>query len=80
MRNLFRFQLGVAAGHDDERPRMLFADPADRLAAFLVGKLCHRAGVDNANISLFARTRFAYALFGKDFPYGRSFGEIQLAS
>ena len=28
----------------------------------------------------FTRTCFAYALFGKDFPYGRSFGEIQLAS
>jgi len=59
---------------------VLFADPADRLAAFLVGKFCHGAGVDNANIGLFTRTCFAYALFGKDFPYGRSFGEIQLAS
>jgi hypothetical protein len=80
MRNLFRLQLGVATGHDDERPRVLFADPADCLAAFLVGKLCHRASVDDANISLFTRTCFAYALFGKYFPYGRSFGEIQLAS
>ena len=80
MGNFFRLQLGVTTGHDDECSRMLLADPADSLAAFLVGKLCHRAGVDNANISLFTRTRFAYALFGKNFPYGRSFGEVQLAS
>lgn len=47
-----RLQLRVAPRHGDDRPGIAAMEPADQIAAFLVGMLGHRAAVYHADVRL----------------------------
>jgi hypothetical protein len=48
------FELGVASGNDENRVRVLSPDTMNHLPVFMIGSIGHGAGVDDADIRLFA--------------------------
>ena len=48
------FELGVAAGNDQDRIRVLSPDTMNHLPVFMIGSIGHGAGVDDADIRLFS--------------------------
>ena len=54
--------------------------PADCLAALVIGRICYRTGVDDADIGFLARTGFHETFVGKLFPDGRGLCKVQLAA
>lgn len=78
--DLLRSELRVAARHGNDRLRVAAVEPADQIAAFLVGVLRHGAAVDDAYVGLGRRghTHEAAAL---ELP-GQSGGlrEVELAA
>ena len=78
--NLVGFELRIAAGHYDKGLRVLPGDATDGLPAFLVGQFGHRAGVDYADVGLFAGSCLANAVSLEGLPDGGSFGKVEFAA
>ena len=54
MRDFIGFELGVAAGDDQDGIRVLPTDTMNHLPVFMIGGVGDRAGVNDAYIRLFA--------------------------
>ena len=72
--------MGIAAHDGHEAVGINFLRLADDFAAFLIGILRHRAGVDNKDIGLLVEFHALVALLLHHPGEGRGFREIQLAA
>ena len=71
--HVLRLQLGVAARDDDEGTGVLAHHAMDCLATLVVCNLSHRAGVDQADVSLLPFLRRDHTHAFEQFAKGRGF-------